>query len=403
VEFARLAHTFEELERTSSRLALIDLLTEPFRSVERPEELERVCYLVQGRVAPFFEALEMGMAEKTVARSIAIAAHSTPEEVLQRYATLGDMGLVAEQLWKEEASGLRTSLGRRASLWYTNDHLKHLYEEGTMNCPYCVSTATKERTKNTSLGYRTFCCSDCRRTFNERTGTPFNFLEYPTDIVLLVVLWRLRYKLSLRDLAEMFLERGFEFTHEAVRDWEARFAPLMADQLRAKRRGQAGRSWYVDETYVNVKGKWCYLYRAIDRDGNLVDSMVSEKRDMEAAKRFFKQAVDVVGHAPERVTTDGHDSYPRAIRETLGSEVLHRTNRYLNNRLEQDHRGIKQRYYPMRGFGSVASAARFCRAFDEVRQFFRIRTTMKQKVSLAHQREVFRHQLEALKAIVLVA
>jgi DNA ligase-1 len=101
VEFARLAHTFEELERTSSRLALIELLTEPFRLVERPKEIERVCYLVQGRVAPFFEALEMGMAEKTVAKSIAIAAHTTSEEVLQRYATLGDMGLVAEQLWKE--------------------------------------------------------------------------------------------------------------------------------------------------------------------------------------------------------------------------------------------------------------------------------------------------------------
>ena len=84
---------------------------------------------------------------------------------------------------------------------------------------------------------------------------PFNFLEYPTDIVLLVVLWRLRYKLSLRDLAEMFLERGFEFTHEAVRDWETRFAPLMAEHLRAKRRGQAGCSWYVDEIYINVKGK----------------------------------------------------------------------------------------------------------------------------------------------------
>jgi hypothetical protein len=96
----------------------------------------------------------------------------------------------------------------------------------------------------------------CKRTFNERTGTPFNSLEYPTDIVLLVVLWRLRYKLSLRDLAEMFLERGLVFTHEAVRDWEARFAPLLADRLRAKRRGQAGISWYVDETSVNVKGKW---------------------------------------------------------------------------------------------------------------------------------------------------
>jgi putative transposase len=272
-----------------------------------------------------------------------------------------------------------------------------------MNCPHCASTPAKERTKNTSLGYRTFSCSECRRTFNERTGTPFNFLEYPTDIVLLVMFWRLRYKLSLRDLAEIFLERGFEFTQEAVRDWETRFAPLIADQLRTKRRGQAGRSWYVDETYVTVKGTWCYLSRAIDRDGNLVDSIVSEKRDMEAAKRFFKQAVDIVGHAPERVTTDGHDAYPRAIYETPGSEVLHRTNRYLNNRLEQDHRGIKQRYYPMRGFGSVASASRICRAFDEVRQFFRVRTTMKQHISLVQQREVFRHRLEALKALELVA
>jgi len=127
----------------------------------------------------------------------------------------------------------------------------------------------------------------CKRIFNERTGTAFNFLEYPTDIVLLVVVWRLRYKLSLRDLAEMFLERGFEFTHEAVRDWEARFAPLMADQLRAKRRGQAGRSWYVDETYVNVKGKWCYLYRAIDRDGNLVDSMPSREARYGGRQAFF--------------------------------------------------------------------------------------------------------------------
>ena len=78
MEFARLAHTFEELEQTSSRLALIGLVTELFRSIERPDEIEKVCYLVQGRVAPFFEALEMGMAEKTVARSIAIASHTTP-------------------------------------------------------------------------------------------------------------------------------------------------------------------------------------------------------------------------------------------------------------------------------------------------------------------------------------
>lgn len=90
------------------------------------------------------------------------------------------------------------------------------------------------------------------------------FLEYPTDVVLLVVLWRLRYKLSFHDLAEMFLARGFSFTHETVREWEARFAPLLADQLRVRRRGQAGRSWFVDETYIRVLGKWCYLYRTMD-------------------------------------------------------------------------------------------------------------------------------------------
>jgi transposase-like protein len=108
-----------------------------------------------------------------------------------------------------------------------------------MSCPHCAAPATKKRTKKTKLGYATFFCPQCKHLFNERTGTPFNSLEFPTDIVLLVVFWRLRYKLSLRDLAEMFLERGFTFTHEAVRDWEARFAPLLADQLRTKRHGQA--------------------------------------------------------------------------------------------------------------------------------------------------------------------
>ncbi len=117
-----------------------------------------------------------------------------------------------------------------------------------MACPRCAATTTTELTKKTQLGYRTFRCSTCRHQFNERTGTPFNYLEFPTDIVLLVVLWRLRYKLSLRDLAAMFLERGFAFTQEAVRDWEAHFAPLLTDKLRVKRKGQVGRSWYVDET-----------------------------------------------------------------------------------------------------------------------------------------------------------
>jgi transposase-like protein len=184
------------------------------------------------------------------------------------------------------------------------------------------------------LGYRQYRCRPCRRTFNERTATPFNHLQVPTDVALLVVLWRLRYKLSLRDLAEMFLTRGFTFTHETVREWEERFAPLLTARLRAKRRGKAGRKWHCDETYVKVGGRWCYLYRAIDADGHLIETMLSPTRDMEAAKRFFARSREVVGHGPEQVTTDGHDAYPRAIRETLGPEVVHRCSRYKNNVME---------------------------------------------------------------------
>jgi len=274
-----------------------------------------------------------------------------------------------------------------------------------MPCPHCGSSKVQEQPKRTSLGYRTFRCAACARRFNERSGTPFNDLRVPTDIVFLVVLWRLRYPLSLRHLAEMFLERGFAFSHETVRAWEALAAPLLTEQLRARRRGKAGRKWHADETYIKVGGVWCYIYRAIDADGNLVDSMLSERRDMEARVpacgcRFFARSLEVVGHAPGKVTTDGHDAYPRAIREILGEGVAHRCSQYMNNRLEQDHRGIKGRYGPMRGFGSVASASRFCTAHDELRDYFRHRTTMHEVVPLGVQRDQFRARSAALRALL---
>jgi transposase-like protein len=101
-----------------------------------------------------------------------------------------------------------------------------------------------------------------------------------------------------------------------------------------------------------------YLYRAIDRDGNLVDVFLSERRDRAAAEAFFRSARAVTDSVPARVATDGHDSYPGAIKAELGEDVTHRTNRYLNNHLEQDHRGIKQRTHSICGFKSFMSAER---------------------------------------------
>jgi putative transposase len=112
-----------------------------------------------------------------------------------------------------------------------------------MGCPQCEAADTIERRERTELGYRRFRCRTCKREFNERTGTHFNHLQYPPDVVCLVVRWRVRYKVSLRDLPEMFLERGLVFTHEAVREWEAQLAPLLSEMLREHRRGRIGRSW----------------------------------------------------------------------------------------------------------------------------------------------------------------
>lgn len=248
-----------------------------------------------------------------------------------------------------------------------------------------------------------FRCQPCHRTFNQRTTTAFNFLEYPTDIVFEVLFCRLRYKLSYRDIAEFFLLRGFLLSHETVRHWEERFAPLFAQQLRAKRRCRLGHVWFVDETYLRIKGKWCYLYRGIDENGNLVDVMLSEKRDMTSAKAFFAQARETVNQLPQRVVTDGLSSYPRAIKEELGQGVEHEVRGCLGNPIEQDHRGIKQRYYPTLGFGAFESAQRFCQAQAEVRNFLRPRQRMREFVSLFARKEQFIERVETLQLLFQAA
>ena len=112
-----------------------------------------------------------------------------------------------------------------------------------MDCVVCGSAEVTERRQCTAQGYRRFRCRTCGKQYNERSGTVLNHAQYPSDIIALVVLWRLRYRLTLRDLAEMFLLRGIVFSYAAVREWEAKLAPLLADNLRQRRRGRGWCPW----------------------------------------------------------------------------------------------------------------------------------------------------------------
>ena len=152
-----------------------------------------------------------------------------------------------------------------------------------MDCVGCGSAAVTERPDLTAQGYHRFRCRDCGKQFNERSDGVLNRASLPSDIIAFVVFCRLRYRLTLRDLSEIMLLRGFTVSHECIRQWEAKLLPVMGEALRKRRHGtgrSSGQSWYVDETYLKVQGRWCYLYRAIDRDGNLIDTMLSPARPL---------------------------------------------------------------------------------------------------------------------------
>ena len=128
-----------------------------------------------------------------------------------------------------------------------------------MSCPRCGSERMSERSERTAQGCRRCRCRVGGKQWNQRTGTALNRTQDPADVIALVVLWRLRYQLSLRDLAAMVLVRGIVFSHEAVRDREAKLAPILTEDRRRRRGGRIGKSWYVDETDIRVSGRWCYL------------------------------------------------------------------------------------------------------------------------------------------------
>jgi len=241
-----------------------------------------------------------------------------------------------------------------------------------MNCPHCQSNNPRKMDQTTALGYNQYRCRACTKQFNERSGTKLNFIEFPTEVVMMVVHYYYRFKVSLDDVVELMVMRGFHLSHQTVHNWVQTFGVELGLKCQVDRKGKAGKKWHINATYVKISGRWCYLYRAIDKEGNLVDVYLSDVRDQVAAEAFLKQAINTTEIIPTQITTDKEAALYPAIKNVFGNQTKHRDSKYMNNRLEQNHRGIKSRYRPMKGFKDSFCALVFCTVFEEIRQFFRM-------------------------------
>jgi transposase-like protein len=195
------------------------------------------------------------------------------------------------------------------------------------------------------------CCPDSSALFHGR--------HFDRVIIILCVRWYITYKLSYRDLVEMMDERGIDIAHTTILRWVQRYVPEFEKQW-SRYAQPVGTSWRVDKTYIKVRGRWTYLYRAVDKQGHTVDFLLSKHRDIAAAKQFFTQAITQHG-PPAKITVDGYPATHTAISELKAKEVLPqstqvRMSKYLNNLIEQDHRRVKQRIYPMLGFKNFRNA-----------------------------------------------
>jgi transposase-like protein len=218
-----------------------------------------------------------------------------------------------------------------------------------MSCPRCSwESVTKDGT--TQLGGQRFRCSRCGRRFTRRSSSAFSDRAFADDIIVLAVRWYVRYRLSYAEVSEWLAERGILVDQSTIYRWVQRFLPLIGEVAR-KYRDPVGPDWRVDETYARIRGRWHYIYRAIDGHGQIVDAYVSQTRDMGAARSFFERAIASSGTTPRRVITDKAGAYPPALGVVVPG-VLHRTGRYRTNGIERDHGFLKERLRPMRGLES---------------------------------------------------
>jgi transposase, IS6 family len=202
-----------------------------------------------------------------------------------------------------------------------------------------------------------------------RPDQSFKGRQFTAEVILWAVRWYLMFPISYRDLELMLVDRGVEVAHTTLFRWIQAYAPEIEKRIRPHLRLSNG-SWRVDETYVRVKGRWMYLYRAVDSRGQTIDFLLSGKRDAEAAKRFFRKALGQPHTVnPRTITVDKNPAYPCAVEQMKADGELWRRSRlrqakFLNNIVEQDHRRVKRLVRPGLGFGSFWTARRTLAGYE---------------------------------------
>ena len=196
----------------------------------------------------------------------------------------------------------------------------------------------------------------------------FKGSHFPKCIILQAVFWYLRYSLSYRDIEELMEERGVHVDHSTVQRWVVKYTPLLEAELR-RRKKAVGTSWRLDETYIKIKGKWHYLYKAVDKENNTIDFLLTEKRDKKSAKKFLIKAISN-NRLPEKINIDKSSANLSAIKAyniERHTNIEIRQAKYLNNIVEQDHRAIKRITKGMLGFKSFLSASIMLNGIEMVR------------------------------------
>ena len=230
------------------------------------------------------------------------------------------------------------------------------------------------------------------------TRSPFRYFKTSPEIIQLAVMMYIRFPLSLRNVEDLLHERGIDICHETVRHWVDRFGTYFAQKIRKRRSERMRQSpqwqWHLGEVFVNIRGKTPYQWRAVDHEGEVLESFVTKTRDKASALKFLKKAMKRYGN-PHVVVTDRCPSY-RAAMKVIGNEGRQETGRHLNNRAENSHLPIRRRERAMSRFRRMRSLQKFVSIHSSVYNHFNFERHINTRIRFKQKRDTALREWRAL-------